>query len=202
MRGRLVTAQNDIQAGQMVLVELPSHFAQPARHRTHRLLPGNVWVVAKAQDAIQRGEQGLVDDVETASAATHSGGVSVIVVDDDRLTLKFVESVLGPAGYRVTVATSGDEALRLTQAHGRFDLFILDIKMPGMDGDDLARRLREIDPQVKVLYYTGYSDSLFQGDKALAPGEAFLDKPAEVKGLREAVSLILFDHVRGPEHKT
>ena len=64
--------------------------------------------------------------------------------------------------------------------------------MPGMTGDELARRLRQSEPALKVLYLTGYSDHLFKEKTMLWADEAFLDKPCSVKGLREAVSLLLF----------
>jgi hypothetical protein len=66
MRGRLVTAKEDIESGEMVLVQVPGNLAQPARERTHRLLPGSSWIVAKAREPIRSGETGLVDDVDTA----------------------------------------------------------------------------------------------------------------------------------------
>jgi CheY-like chemotaxis protein len=51
-------------------------------------------------------------------------------------------------------------ALRLVDAQPRFDLFVLDVVMPGMRGDELARRLHDRDPETKVIYFTGYADQL------------------------------------------
>jgi DNA-binding NarL/FixJ family response regulator len=67
--------------------------------------------------------------------------------------------------------------------------------MPGMTGDELARRLRQSEPELKVLYLTGYSDRLFREKTMLCADEAFLGKPCSMKGLREAVSLLLFGKV-------
>ena len=64
--------------------------------------------------------------------------------------------------------------------------------MPGMTGDELARRLRQADPHIKVLYLTGYSDRLFKEKSRLWEGEAFLDKPCTITGLVQAISLLLF----------
>jgi CheY-like chemotaxis protein len=63
--------------------------------------------------------------------------------------------------------------------------------MPGMTGDELARQLRQSQPAIKVLYLTGYSDRLFKEKTMLWADEAFLDKPCTVKGLSEAVSLLI-----------
>ena len=71
--------------------------------------------------------------------------------------------------------------------------------MPQMTGDELARRLRALHPSLKVLYLTGFSDRLFKEKVTLWADEAFLDKPCSVKGLLEAVALLLFGHFEGPE---
>ena len=60
-----------------------------------------------------------------------------------------------------------------------------------MAGDELASRLRQRDPDLKVLYLTGYADQLFKSKHTLWDGEAFLEKPCSIGGLLEAVSLLL-----------
>ena len=123
----------------------------------------------------------------------------VLIVDDERSVLAFTERALGTAGYQVLVASDGPEALRLVEAEPRpFDLFVVDVLMPQMRGDELGRRLRQQDPDVKVLYFTGHSDRLFESRQALWQHEAFIEKPVSVRGLLEAVSLMLFGHTNGP----
>jgi two-component system, cell cycle sensor histidine kinase and response regulator CckA len=123
----------------------------------------------------------------------------VLVVDDEMPIRAFAERVLSGAGYEVVVASDGPEALRLVDAQQRpFDLFVSDLMMPQMRGDELGRRLRQRDPDVKVLYLTGYSGLLFEARKVLWEHEAFVEKPVTVKGLLEAVSLLLFGHPHGP----
>jgi DNA-binding NarL/FixJ family response regulator len=68
-----------------------------------------------------------------------------------------------------------------------------------MTGDELARRIRASTPGIKVLYLTGFSDRLFKEKVTLWADEAFLDKPCSVKGLLEAVSLLLFGRIGLPE---
>jgi two-component system cell cycle sensor histidine kinase/response regulator CckA len=77
----------------------------------------------------------------------------------------------------------------------------VDVVMPGMRGDELTRQLRRRDPDAKVLYFTGYSDQLFENRQALWEHEAFIEKPVTVNGLLEAVSLLLFGHTDGPAGK-
>ena len=123
----------------------------------------------------------------------------VLVVDDEKSILAFAERALRGAGYEVLVASDGPEALGLVEAQPRpFDLFLVDVAMPQMRGDELGRRLRQQDPDVKVLYFTGFSERLFESRHALWEHEAFIEKPVTVNGLLEAVSLILFGHTNGP----
>jgi two-component system cell cycle sensor histidine kinase/response regulator CckA len=123
----------------------------------------------------------------------------VLVVDDEASVRGFAERALRGAGYEVIVASDVPEALQLVELQRRpFDLFVVDVVMPQMRGDQLARQLRQRDPDVKVLYFTGYSDRLFEERKTLCQHEAFIEKPVTVNGLLEAVSLLLFGQTDGP----
>ena len=113
----------------------------------------------------------------------------ILIVDDEEPIRSFVDRVLRDAGHETVQASSGNEALR-TAASGTFDVVVTDVMMPQMNGDELARRLRQNDPGLKILYLTGFADLLFKGKLTLWEGEAFLDKPCSVKGLQQAVSLL------------
>ena len=115
----------------------------------------------------------------------------VLVVDDEPSVLTFAECALTEAKYDVVTAGGGEEALRLVDTRRPFDAFVLELMMPKMMGDELARRLRRRDPDVKVLYFTGYSDLLFAERKVLWKHEAFLEKPVTDQELSEAVSHLL-----------
>lgn len=123
----------------------------------------------------------------------------VLVVDDEAPIRNFAARVLRDVGYVTAVAADGPDALRIAGDEAPFDLFLLDVTMPGMRGDELARRLRQGSRDAKVLYLTGFSDRLFEERSVLWEGEAFVEKPVTPQGLREAVSLILFGHTDGPE---
>jgi CheY-like chemotaxis protein len=124
----------------------------------------------------------------------------VLVVDDEGAIRRFVERVLRDAGYDVVMAGDGWEAMRTVEREHPFDVFVLDLMMPEMRGDELARQLWRGNPDVKVLYFTGFSDRLFAEKFTLGENEAFIDKPVSIKGLREAVSLLLYGHIHGPSH--
>jgi CheY-like chemotaxis protein len=129
--------------------------------------------------------------------------LSVLVVDDEDLVRKFVERVLREAGYQTATASDGPEALEVAAKLETFDILVTDVMMPQMTGDELARRVRVSAPGIKVLYLTGFSDRLFKEKVTLWADEAFLDKPCSVKGLLQAVSLLLFGRFELPkEHQS
>lgn len=124
---------------------------------------------------------------------------SVLIVDDEDGVRRFVDRALSLAGYRTLTATSGVEALALASTSS-FDMVVTDLMMPEMNGDELARRLRAAVPSLKVLYLTGFTDTLFAEKVTLWKDEAFLEKPCTLRGLLEAVSLLLTGSVRIPDH--
>ena len=124
--------------------------------------------------------------------------VTVLVVDDEDSVRKFVERVMREAGYTTAVAGDGLEAIQVAATLDPFDVVVTDVMMPQMTGDELARRLRASHPSLKVLYLTGFSDRLFKEKVTLWEGEAFLDKPCSVKGLLQAVSLLMFGRFDEP----
>ena len=126
---------------------------------------------------------------------TPSRSLSVLIVDDEASLRQFVDRVLREAGYTTTVASDRPEAIKIAAALEPLDILVTDMKMPQMSGDELARRLRQSRPALKVLYLTGFSERLFKEKATLWADEAFLDKPCSVKGLREAVSLLMFGKV-------
>ena len=126
----------------------------------------------------------------------------VLVVDDEEAVLRFVDRVLRDAGYKTVMANSGAEAIEAAKKTGPLGALVTDVMMPGMTGDELARTLRQTEPALKVLYLTGYSDRLFKEKTMLWADEAFLDKPCTVKGLREAVSLLMTGKFEEPPSAT
>jgi len=95
----------------------------------------------------------------------------VLVVDDDRHILEMMKSVLSKEGYKVTTANSGEIALRTLESETP-DTILLDIKMPGMDGFETLKAIKQKSPEIPVIMLTafGYDDELV--DKALKMGAA------------------------------
>jgi CheY-like chemotaxis protein len=126
--------------------------------------------------------------------------ITVLVVDDEEPVRRFVARALALHGYLVTSASDGVAGLEAAAAAEKpFDLLFTDLMMPEMNGDELAMRLRQKWPSLKVLYLTGHSERLFAERMTLWADEAFLDKPCTVNALLEAVSLLMFQSIRRPD---
>ncbi len=125
---------------------------------------------------------------------------TVLVVDDEEPIRRLVDRALSAAGYTIVQAPSGPEAIRIAAETPSIDLLVTDMMMPGMNGNEVARLLRQDHPKLKVLYFTGFGDRLFDEKIQMWDDEAFLEKPCSMKGLLEAVSLLWSDHIdRAPE---
>ena len=116
---------------------------------------------------------------------------TVLVVDDESPIRSVARRILEEDGYRVVEAGDGLEAVALLSQGATVDLIVADLEMPRLGGDDMVCRIRWAQPDLKVLYVTGFIDKLMDS-RQLWEGEAFLDKPFTTVGLREAVALLLF----------
>jgi CheY-like chemotaxis protein len=121
---------------------------------------------------------------------------TVAVVDDDPMMLDVLARILQRENYELLMAGGGPEIIdKLTAHQGTVDLLVTDYAMPDMQGRELADKVRERFPAVKVLYQTGFSDMLFENRVELEDGAAFLEKPFTARGLREAARLVLFGSI-------
>jgi nitrogen-specific signal transduction histidine kinase len=89
----------------------------------------------------------------------YSGNSSILVVEDDLTILNLAAVTLRSEGYEVLTASTPLEALQIFERHGtRIDLVLTDIMMPDMTGTEMARKMRSVCPEVKLLFMSGYSD--------------------------------------------
>lgn len=118
-------------------------------------------------------------------------GQCVLVVEDQEQVRALVSGTVARLGYRVLEAASGEEALRVSEAHGEpIHLLITDIVMPGMRGTELASRLKKIHAGMKVILMSGYAETLVSDDPQLLPASVFLPKPFELEKLVEAIDSV------------
>jgi two-component system cell cycle sensor histidine kinase/response regulator CckA len=130
---------------------------------------------------------------------TSPASINVLIVDDEEPVRRFVDRVLREAGYKTALASDGPNAIEVAKGMESLDILVTDVMMPQMTGDELARQLSQTEHRgLKVLYLTGFSDRLFKEKVTLWEDEAFLDKPCGVKGLLQAVSLLVFGKFEAP----
>ena len=116
----------------------------------------------------------------------------ILLVDDEDVPRDVAKEILEALGYRVLTAKTGNEAIGvyLAKAH-EIDMVILDMIMPDMDGGETFERLKEMDPEVRVLLSSGYSIN-GQAQEILSRGcKAFLQKPFNMTTLSKKIREVL-----------
>ena len=127
--------------------------------------------------------------------AVWAGGGELLLVEDEDAVRVVAERALSRAGYTVTAASDGEEGLELFEARresgGRaFDLVVSDVVMPAMDGPAMARAIRAQDPQVPVLFMSGYAEEQLRREIDMADMH-FIPKPFSVSQIAGKVSEVL-----------
>ena len=102
---------------------------------------------------------------------------TLVAIDDEVEFVKTIAQYFGSRGFIVHVALTGTSGIELVEAH-RPDVVLMDLKMPGIDGDAALVRIRQIDAKVPVIVITAYSDEGSTRERVLAMGAfAHLEKP-------------------------
>ena len=123
---------------------------------------------------------------------TVAGTETVLLAEDDPLLLPLARQVLSRLGYTVLEARTPADAVAVAEAHaGVIHLLVSDVVMPGESGLQLARRLLEVRPNLRVLYMSGYSDEAIVRHGLLDPGTTFLQKPFTPTALARKVRELL-----------
>jgi DNA-binding NtrC family response regulator len=110
----------------------------------------------------------------------------VLLVDDEVDFVEALSARMEARGLVVEIATNGEEAVQKVRDR-RFDAIILDLAMPGMDGIETLRALRELQPEVQVILLTGHA-TLQKGVEAMKLGAMdFLEKPVDINVLMDKI---------------
>ncbi len=122
---------------------------------------------------------------------------TVLIVDDEAPICDNLAAYLEDDGLRVQVAHSGEEALRLVEAGLEVQVCILDLRLPGMDGNQTALALHRIAPGIRFLIHTGstdYTPSPDLGGIGVSPAHLFNKPVADMSRLVQAVRLLCPTH--------
>ena len=104
----------------------------------------------------------------------------ILVVDDDQAVLKSIGDYLTLKGYTITGAKTGKEAIEKSKK-GFFNLAILDIRLPDMDGTELLTKMRDTEPKMIKVMLTGYPNSENAIDSVNKGADAYLVKPVQLE---------------------
>jgi CheY-like chemotaxis protein len=123
-------------------------------------------------------------DVPMTAASTEpelrirDGDERILVVEDEPAVRDLARRLLCEAGYDVSVAADGPEAMHIWEEHGPdIALVLTDLIMPGMSGRDLAHRLRAQRPNINIVFMSGYTAGLLGTQAFLEDGEELIEKP-------------------------
>ena len=127
------------------------------------------------------------ENVQVQSVVGHE---TILLVEDEEEVRVLIRDELRKLGYRIVEARNGIEACLVATPHiGKLKLLLTDIVMPGMSGTELARHLRVIKPELKLLFISGYTDDV--GIGAGDPASAYLQKPFTPEALASSVRELL-----------
>ncbi|MDO9381884.1 MAG: response regulator [Hyphomicrobiaceae bacterium] len=114
----------------------------------------------------------------------------ILLAEDDDSMRGFLERALGKAGFDVIAFDNGAEAYERLKEEP-FTLLLTDIVMPQMDGIELARRASELDPDLKIMFITGFAAVVLNNDMAAPKDARVLSKPFHLKDLVREVERLL-----------
>ena len=106
------------------------------------------------------------------------GTQTILVVDDDEMVCKILESALINLGYTILAARNAASAIKLLDEYGGvIHLLLTDVVMPGMSGINLAEIIKEKVPDIKVILMSGYAEEIIRKKDLILPGYNFIEKP-------------------------
>ena len=130
--------------------------------------------------------------VRSAGALAHATGTeTILLVEDEAQVRALAARVLARLGYQVRECRDGASALRSVQDGADIRLLVTDVVMPDMNGRVLAERIRELRPDIKVLFTSGYTANVIVHHGVLKEGVEFLQKPYSVESLARRVREVL-----------
>jgi len=117
---------------------------------------------------------------------------SILIVDDEKVLLETLKDFLAPKGYQVTTCSNGNDAIRECKDK-KHQIIIVDMRMPGMNGVELIKTIKDMDDKARFLVMTGYSVTPEDTDliESFHRLHGYIFKPFELKHLEEKIIEIL-----------
>jgi len=116
----------------------------------------------------------------------------VLFVEDEGFLRDMASGVMESAGHRVLKAGDAAEAMGLFQRYRKIiDVLLTDVVLPGKNGQELAREMRAIDPELKVMFISGYAENAVTRQRPGEAGTHYLPKPFSADSLLEKIAQVL-----------
>ncbi|MBU5614097.1 hybrid sensor histidine kinase/response regulator [Geomonas azotofigens] len=129
------------------------------------------------------------EEIDIAIPSTGSG--TVLLVEDEEMLLWTTTRMLEEMGYTVIQAQSPAQAIEICGKGERIDLVLTDVVMPGMNGREMAERIRAIRPEVKVLFMSGYTADIVAQRGIVEEGMHYIPKPLDARKLNEKIAQMM-----------
>jgi len=159
---------------------------------------GNIWVYSELGQGttfkiyLPRVDEPLEEITDEVIKEILHGNETILVVEDEEVVRKLAVRLLKKQGYKVLDAPDGGKALMLCEEFKEpIHLILTDVVMPGMSGRKLVDRLKEIHPEMKTLFMSGYTDNAILRHGVLEEGVNFIQKPFSVERLARKVRDVL-----------
>jgi two-component system cell cycle sensor histidine kinase/response regulator CckA len=124
-------------------------------------------------------------------AKLHGRG-TILIVEDERLMLRLVEKVLLQHGYQVLVASDGEEAIEVYRRHKlEIDVVLLDVDLPKLTGWDVLLKMKEENPDVRVVIATGFLEPKMKTEMFRVTVKHFVDKPYMLDEVVETLQTLI-----------
>jgi PAS domain S-box-containing protein len=135
---------------------------------------------------------GAVAHASTVRAAEQAAsGETVLVVEDEPVVRSVILEMLAEQGYRALAAVDGPSGLKILRSAAQIDLLVTDVGLPGMNGRQVADQAREARPGLKILFVTGYAESVAMSDGFLQAGMEMITKPFDLDNLSQRIRAMI-----------
>jgi CheY-like chemotaxis protein len=129
---------------------------------------------------------------EKVPRVSERGGATILLAEDDTSVRELVRTMLTKKGYRVLCASDGEQAIDMASKHaGTIDLLLTDVVLPGLNGREVAERMRDARPDLRVLYMSGYTDDAILRRGVLTQRSSLIQKPFSAADLTSRVNELL-----------
>jgi CheY-like chemotaxis protein len=116
---------------------------------------------------------------------------TVLLVEDEEMIRGLLTEVLKRVGYDVLACACPEEAIAVCQQHpGRIDLLLTDVVMPGMNGRQMANRILEILPELRVVFMSGYTEQILRRERQMDAPFEYLQKPFTLLALTQKLAKV------------